>query len=198
MKNKKIFIILFVIFLVSCDRNYRINTLQDVEDTIEIGNRLVKNIEKYKNKYGKYPEKLEDLVPEFYDKVPKTKMIYKGKNNEYFYEDFRYDCRKRYTSKYSGQYIQNGEKIYYLLFNANLVSSNINDSCSDSPFCYFIMASNEKPSETLIFISNNFYFSKLTNYDHNAQYRNKDFDERLTYHFRNQLKYPYIKVQITE
>ena len=197
MKLKNIFLLLIILFLSSCN-SVRINDLQNIQDTIVIGEKLIDNIEKYKAKYGQCPEKLEDLVPEFYDKVPKNKMIYKGKNNEYFYEDFRYDCRKRYTSKYSGQYIQNGEKIYYLLFNANLVSSNINDSCSDSPFCYFIMASNEKPSETLIFISNNFYFSKLTNYDHNAQYRNKDFDERLKYHFRNQLKYPYIKVQITE
>lgn len=36
--------------------------------------KLIKVCNVYKEKYGHYPEKLEDLVPEYYSKVPRAKL----------------------------------------------------------------------------------------------------------------------------
>ena len=190
MKNKKIFIILFVIFLVSCDRNYRINTLQDVEDTIEIGNRLVKNIEKYKNKYGKYPEKLEDLVPEFYDKVPKTKMKYYDNNN--------FNIRYKKYSFYRNQAGLLENDNFSLGFDGNLINQEDEINFGVDNPCSNYIVSNKYLSD--IYLNRikrktannykNFYFYNCNNCH--------DFENLLKCKFRNQLKYPYIKVQITE
>lgn len=47
--------------------------------------KLIKVCNVYKDKYGHYPEKLEDLVPDYYSKVPSAKLGMWGK---YWYSSY--------------------------------------------------------------------------------------------------------------
>ncbi len=47
--------------------------------------KVIKICNEYKDKYGHYPEKLEDLVPEYYSKVPSAKFGMWGK---YWYSSY--------------------------------------------------------------------------------------------------------------
>ena len=47
--------------------------------------KLIKVCNVYKDKYGHYPEKLEDLMPEYYSKVPSAKLGMWGK---YWYSSY--------------------------------------------------------------------------------------------------------------
>ena len=48
--------------------------------------KLIKVCNLYKDKYGNYPEKLEDLVPEYYSRVPSAKLGMWGK---YWYSSYK-------------------------------------------------------------------------------------------------------------
>ena len=83
IKNKLLLIVLILLVLLVLTQNSYasfmgreiiVNDLNDVEETIEIGNQIIKAVKDYKIKYGNYPEKLEGLVPEYFAEVPKTKM----------------------------------------------------------------------------------------------------------------------------
>ena len=180
MKLKNIFLLLVILFLSSCIK--RINTLQDVEDTIEIGNRLVENIEKYKNKYGEYPKKLEDLVPEFYDKVPKTKMKeYLEKNARKSKASFRNFKYYLYT---------NTKDSFYLDFYAGLIGTKCKSYAYDT--CSYWMEYNRcnyhhKGEE------NNCY--KKWNYRRYGKCKKRDDFYCI---FEEELEYPYVQIQIKE
>ena len=45
---------------------------EEVRRGIEIGNEIVRAIDGYYEENGVYPEKLEDLVPEYLTEIPKT------------------------------------------------------------------------------------------------------------------------------
>lgn len=190
MKNKIFYLFLFVIYLTSCTCK-RINTLQDVDDTIEIGNNLAKEIERYKNKYGDYPENLEDLVPEFYDKIPTTRMkefkeIRAGKYYGVFFRKF----------KYGTYYNKNNKKLFNLRFyaglNGNKCNSYARDTCSywlDFNMCNYYKNKKENGCYK------NWSYRKY--WDYRKKYNCKENNDFYCI-FKKELKNKYIKVQVEE
>ena len=84
--NKKyirmgLYILLFCIvekFITHKFMDYKMNK------SIEIGQEIISAIEKYKVNQGKYPEKLNLLVPEYLEQVPVSKMGWSGKKFRYY------------------------------------------------------------------------------------------------------------------
>lgn len=181
INSKSIFYLFLVLITFTSCSCKRINTIEDVEATIGIGNELVNNIEKYKSKYNKYPEKLEDLVPEFYDKVPKTKM--KEYNN--------YNDKKIVYRNY--KYINNKELVF-LVFNGDLEARICNalarDTCSNIFFYYLnsnnliVQLQNEKEN-----------YKNWRYYVYNTCQPNEN---PLECKFKKQLKCKYIEAQVNE
>ena len=50
---------------------YGMLNMTDRERTCQTALELCLTVEMFRRKYGKYPEKLEDLVPEFLDEIPR-------------------------------------------------------------------------------------------------------------------------------
>ncbi len=83
MKKFIIFIILIIVYNVAS--SFTLNSTRENADNI------IKNIELYKNEIWEYPKSLNNLVPKYYNKIPRhyssimTKFIYfyNKKDNSY-------------------------------------------------------------------------------------------------------------------
>ena len=89
-----------MILLVSvCNAKERIpeEMLPDIAKTIDLGNELSSAIEKYKSHFAQYPDSLDELTPNYVEKIPVTfvegnKFSYwKDPNTDFFSLAFRLD-----------------------------------------------------------------------------------------------------------
>ena len=82
---KKLLIFIFVIII------YNIASSYTLDNTREKANNIIKNIELYKNNTWEYPKSLNNLVPKYYDKIPRhyssimTKFIYLYDEKDKYY-----------------------------------------------------------------------------------------------------------------
>ena len=89
------------VLMVACTGNYDIKSdgtlseeaLSVVRQRIQRGNDIVMAIEAYNNKHGQYPERLEQLVPDFLRVIPEPGL---EEGDRYSYRKFPDDADKPY------------------------------------------------------------------------------------------------------
>lgn len=68
---------LIIVLISSC------NSKEQNDKTDKIANQIINLLEDYKKNTGRYPEDLENLVPEYIKEIPKTSL--RNRNNSFYY-----------------------------------------------------------------------------------------------------------------
>ncbi|MCK5237581.1 MAG: hypothetical protein KAR06_11455 [Deltaproteobacteria bacterium] len=86
-KNKKVVKVAGVLLIFLVIEVVSISVIKNVEHekNVETGNVIVTAIERYKKDNGAYPDKLDELRPEYLGSIPKAKFFMFGKRDIHYY-----------------------------------------------------------------------------------------------------------------
>ena len=86
----------------------------NLKETKEIWNTIIEKIELYKKEKWTYPQELTDLIPKYYDKIPKSKSGTKKFN--YYYIKEKQSFQLFSTFWLSGTYLYDSQKKEWINF----------------------------------------------------------------------------------
>ncbi|GAP06336.1 hypothetical protein ATHL_01190 [Anaerolinea thermolimosa] len=88
-------IVMFLVLLLNllgCTRNEGFSAQEEITDGQTKGEQVVQALEKYHVDKGRYPEYLQDLIPNYLEEVPMTlakkEFKYEGSQSDTFYLSF--------------------------------------------------------------------------------------------------------------